>query len=141
MNLFLLLGQLGLAYEHHSEVLFPSGTVYDPFVLRSLDAFIYSLYSGSRFIIVGTPSGISLAPEGGAHQSTITPSVRVALPGVTFCEPAFAQPLDWLLCDGIQRLSEPHGDSLYLRLSTRPIDQGLILRISGSTGAKSFALR
>ena len=124
MNLFLLLGQLGLAHEHHGEMLVPIGTVYDPFVLRGLDAFIYSLYNAARFIVAGTPSGVTLAPEGGAHQSTITASVGMELPGVCFCEPAYATEVDWLLCDGVSRLSAPDGESLYLRLSTRPIDQG-----------------
>ncbi len=122
MNLFLLLGQLGLAHEHHGEMLVPIGTVYDPFVLRGLDAFVYSLYNGSRFIVAGTPSGVTLAPEGGAHQSTITASIGMELPGVCFSEPAYATEVDWLLCDGIRRLSTPDGESSYLRLSTRPVD-------------------
>lgn len=124
MNLFLLLHALGLAHELHGEHLLPVGTVYDPFVCRGLDAFIYALYNGARFVVVGTPAGITLAPEGGAHQSSITPSIGLELPGVTYAEPAYALALDWLLCDGLQRLSHPTGDSLYLRLSTRPIDQG-----------------
>ena len=123
MNLFLLMGQLGLAHEHHGEMLLPIGTVYDPFVLRGLDALIYGTYSDARFIVVGTPAGITLAPEGGAHQSTITASVGLELPGVDFCEPAFATALDWLLCDALRRLGDPSGSSTYLRLSTRPIDQ------------------
>ena len=76
MNLFLLLGQLGLAWDLSGQPLLPVGTVYDPFVCRGLDAFIYSVYSGARFLIAGTPSGVTLAPEGGAHQSTITPFDR-----------------------------------------------------------------
>ena len=72
MNLFLLLGQLGLSWDLSGQPLLPVGTVYDPFVLRGLDAFLYGTYSGSRFVVAGTPSGITLAPEGGAHQSTIT---------------------------------------------------------------------
>jgi pyruvate dehydrogenase E1 component len=123
MNLFLLLHALGLGHELHGEHLLPIGTVYDPFVCRGLDAFIYALYNGARFIVVGTPAGVTLAPEGGAHQSSITPSIGLELPGVTYAEPAFARALDWLLCDGLRRLSDPIGDSLYLRLSTRPIDQ------------------
>lgn len=124
MNLFLLLGQLGLAHDHHGEPLLPVGTVYDPFVLRGLDAFLYSLYSGSRFVVVGTPSGVTLAPEGGAHQSTITPSVGLELPGLTASEPAYAECLDWLLCDALADLDRPAGRAHYIRLSTRPIDQG-----------------
>ncbi|HEX6257805.1 MAG TPA: 1-deoxy-D-xylulose-5-phosphate synthase N-terminal domain-containing protein [Euzebyales bacterium] len=123
MNLFLLLCQLGLAHEHHGELLLPVGTVYDPFVLRGLDAFVYALYSGARFVLAGTPSGVTLAPEGGAHQSTITASVGVELPGVAFAEPTYAAEVDWLLCDGLGRLTAADGESLYLRLSTRPIDQ------------------
>ena len=79
--------------------------------------------NGARFVVVGTPSGVSLAPEGGAHQSTITPSIGIELPGLTLAEPAYAAALDWLLCDGLARLARPDGDSLYLRLSTRPLDQ------------------
>jgi pyruvate dehydrogenase E1 component len=125
MNLFLLLGQLGLAHELSGEALLPVGTVYDPFVCRGLDALIYSLYSGARFVVVGTPAGITLAPEGGAHQSTITASIGLELPGLTLAEPAYAGALDWLLCDGLARLHEPGGggSALYLRLSTRPVDQ------------------
>lgn len=123
MNLFLLLGQLGLSHDHHGEMLIPIGTVYDPFVLRGLDALIYSLYNGSRFIVAGTPAGITLAPEGGAHQSSITPSVGLELPGITQTEPTYARAVDWMLLDGIRRLSEVDGTSLYMRMSTRPIDQ------------------
>jgi len=123
MNLFMLLGQLGLSHEHHGQHLLPIGAVYDPFVLRGLDAFIYSLYNGARFIVAGTPSGVTLAPEGGAHQSTITASVGAELPHVNYVEPAFATEVDWLLCEGARQLSTPDGESTYLRLSTRPIDQ------------------
>ncbi len=122
MNMFMLLGQLGLSHDHHGEHLLPVGTVYDPFVLRGLDAFIYSLYNGSRFVVAGTPSGVTLAPEGGAHQSTITPSVGIELPGVHYAEPAFASEVDWLLCDALDQLGSPDGESCYLRLSTRPLD-------------------
>ena len=133
MNLFMLLGQLGLSWDHSSQPLIPIGTVYDPFVLRGLDAFIYSVYSGARFIITGTPSGVTLAPEGGAHQSTITPSVGMELPGVVLMEPAYAQALDWLLCDALTHVAgqreettpelRPTELAFYFRLTTRPIDQ------------------
>ena len=124
MNLFLLLGQLGLTQEHTGETLIPIGTVYDPFVLRGLDAFIYGLYSGSKFIVVGTPAGVTLSYEGGAHQSTITPSVGAELPSVSSVEPAYGVALDWLLCDGMANVVDRvSGESMYLRLTTRPIDQ------------------
>ncbi len=123
MNLFLLLGQLGLAGDMFGEPLIPIGTVYDPFVLRGLDAFVYGTYTNSRFIVVGTPSGVTLSYEGGAHQSIVTPSVGMGLPGVVIIEPAYARALDWLLCDAIAHLQDPEGEAAYFRLSTRPIDQ------------------
>ncbi len=123
MNLFMLLGQLGLSHDHHGEQLLPIGTVYDPFVLRGLDALIYGLYNDARFVVTGTPSGVTLAPEGGAHQSTITASVGAELPGLTYAEPAYATEVDWLLCDAVDALGRDGGGSTYLRLSTRPIDQ------------------
>ena len=133
MNLFTLLGQLGISGDTSDQPLIPIGTVYDPFVLRGLDAFIYSVYSGAKFIVAGTPSGVTLAPEGGAHQSTITPSVGVELPGVVLMEPAFAQSLDWLLCDALAHVAgakknttpdlTPNELAFYFRLTTRSIDQ------------------
>jgi pyruvate dehydrogenase E1 component len=124
MNLFGLLGQLGLAAELSAQPLLPVGTLYDPFVCRGLDAFLYAVYSGSRFVVAGTPSGITLAPEGGAHQSTITASIGLELPGVSYCEPGYAAALDWLLCDALQGILDRRpGAACYLRLSTRPLDQ------------------
>jgi pyruvate dehydrogenase E1 component len=133
MNLFLLLGQLGLGWDLSDQPLLPVGTVYDPFVLRGLDAFIYSVYSGARFIVAGTPSGVTLAPEGGAHQSTITASVGIGLPNVTFIEPAYATALDWLMCGALQAIAAANATppgapvmedgSYYFRLTTRGIDQ------------------
>lgn len=125
MNLFLLLGQLGLSSVLSGQRLIPVGTVYDPFVCRGLDALIYGAYSGARFIVAGTPSGVTLAPEGGAHQSTITPSIGLELPGVTLLEPAYAAAVDWLLCDSVSNIADPRGSgAYYFRLSTRPVDQG-----------------
>jgi pyruvate dehydrogenase E1 component len=132
MNLFSLLGQLGLAWDLSDQPLLPVGTVYDPFVCRGLDAFIHAVYSGARFVIAGTPSGITLAPEGGAHQSLITPSIGLELPNTTFVEPSYAVALDWLLCDALARIAAPRDataadpaedGAYYFRLSTRPIDQ------------------
>lgn len=126
MNFFLLLGQLGLAEHFSGQRLLPIGTLYDPFVARGLDALVYSVYSGASFIFAGTPSGITLAPEGGAHQSTITASIGTELPGLTMHEPAYVQTLDWLVCDALSRIAgsdDQHPASTYFRLSTRPIDQ------------------
>ncbi len=123
MNLFMLLGQLGLSHDHHGEHLLPVGTVYDPFVLRGLDAFIYGLYNDAKFVVAGTPAGVTLAPEGGAHQSTITASVGAELPNLTYFEPAYSTEVDWILCHALDQVGRADGTSSYLRLSTRPIDQ------------------
>ena len=126
-NLLMLLGQLGLAGEMAGEPLLPIGTLYDPFIARALDAYIYSVYSGARFILVGTPSGITLAPEGGAHQSVVTPALGIALPRVIYWEPCFAQELEWVLLEALNamhRREDPQ--SAYLRLTTAPVDQTLL---------------
>ena len=125
-NLFLALGAFGLADELYGQSLLPIGTVYDPFVCRALDAFIYAAYSQARFIVIGTPSGISLSPEGGAHQSLITPGIGVQLPGVTYYEPAYALELEWILLAALAELQDrDSGKSAYLRLSTKPLDQAV----------------
>lgn len=124
MNLFMMLGMAGLSKELLGSTLVPVGTVYDPFVLRGLDSFIYAVYSGAKFIVAGTPSGITLSPEGGAHQSTITASVGIELPKLMMAEPAYAGELEWFLLEGARQcFDRDHGRPLYLRLSTRPVDQ------------------
>jgi pyruvate dehydrogenase E1 component len=125
INLFMALGQLGLSHEINGHLLFPIGTLYDCFVPRGLDAFYYGLYSGSKFIVVGTPSGITLAPEGGAHQSTITGSIGIELPGISAYEPCFGQELEWVLLAGLENI-RTRRDSTYLRLTSKPVDQSLL---------------
>jgi pyruvate dehydrogenase E1 component len=124
MNLFMLLGMLGLSAELSGQLLIPIGTVYDPFVCRGLDALIYGVYSGARFIFAGTPSGITLSPEGGAHQSTITPSIGAELPGLAMVEPCYARELEWAMVAALRAcLDRERGHATYLRLSTKPVDQ------------------
>jgi pyruvate dehydrogenase E1 component len=127
MNLFMALGQFGLSYELTGQHLIPIGTVYDPFVCRGLDALIYGLYGGSKMIFAGTPAGVSLSPEGGAHQSTVTPSLGVELPGLDFYEPAFAREVEWALLEALRQCCDrEHGLSTYFRLSTKTVDQSLM---------------
>jgi pyruvate dehydrogenase E1 component len=124
MNLFMLLGQLGLSHELNGELLLPVGTVYDPFVCRGLDALIYGVYSESKFVFAGTPAGVTLSPEGGAHQSAITASIGLELPNLHLYEPCFARETEWCLLEGLRQcLDRAGGSSTYLRLSTRAIDQ------------------
>jgi pyruvate dehydrogenase E1 component len=125
-NLFLALGSFGLTRELSGTTLLPIGTLYDPFVSRGLDALYHALYAGGRFIVVATPSGVSLSPEGGAHQSVITPGIGIALPAITYYEPVFAREVEWILLEGLRGLMRGgNAGSLYLRLSTKPIDQTL----------------
>ncbi|MEY8117424.1 transketolase [Falsihalocynthiibacter sp. BN13B15] len=137
MNLFLLLGAAGLSHSLFGKRLIPIGTLYDPFVVRGLDALNYACYQDARFMVVGTPSGVTLAPEGGAHQSIGTPLIGMSQDGLAAFEPAFADELatimEWafgyLQRDGAgdpdERtwLRDETGGSVYLRLSTNPVEQ------------------
>jgi pyruvate dehydrogenase E1 component len=125
VNLTGLLSELGLTWARDGQPLFPVGTLYDPFVGRALEPWSFGLYAGGQSILVGTPSGVTLAPEGGAHQSVTTPSIGLEQPGVTAWEPAFARDLEWILLHAMSRIGRKGGESAYLRLSTRPVDQEL----------------
>ena len=124
-NLVGLLSELGVTWSRDGQPLFPIGTIYDPFVTRALEPWSFGIYAGGQSILVGTPSGITLAPEGGAHQSVITPSIGLEQPGCLAWEPAFGQDLEWTLLDALSRLGRDGGTSSYFRLSTRPVDQSL----------------
>lgn len=139
MNLFLLLGAAGLSHSLFGARLLPVGTVYDPFIARGLDALNYACYQDARFIIAGTPSGVTLAPEGGAHQSVGTPLIGMSQDGLAAFEPAFLDELALIMgwaFDYMQRdgegdpdehswLRDETGGAVYLRLSTRPVEQPL----------------
>ena len=122
-NLFLQLAALGLAGPMFGARLLPIGTLYDPFIKRGLDALNYALYQDARFILVATPSGITLAPEGGAHQSIAEPLIGMAQPGLIAFEPAFADELAVLLRWALVEIQRDGGESVYFRLSTRPTAQ------------------
>jgi len=137
MNLFLLLGAAGLSHSLFGKRLLPVGTLYDPFVCRGLDALNYACYQDARFMVVGTPSGITLSYEGGAHQSVGTPLIGMSQDGLAAFEPAFVDELavimQWAF-EYMQKDGEPDpdertwlrdetGGSVYLRLSTNPLEQ------------------
>jgi pyruvate dehydrogenase E1 component len=122
-NLFLLLAALGLSAPIFGARLLPIGTLYDPFINRGLDALNYACYQDARFIVVATPAGLTLAPEGGAHQSINTPLIGIGQDGLAAYEPAFVDELAVLLRWSFARLQAEDGGSTYLRLSTRPIEQ------------------
>ncbi len=122
-NLFILLAALGLSAPLFGERLLPIGTVYDPFISRGLDALNYACYQDARFIVVGTPSGVSLAAEGGAHQSIYEPLLGMGQPGLTSFEPTWADELCEILRWSFEHLQDDDGGAVYLRLSTRPVEQ------------------
>jgi pyruvate dehydrogenase E1 component len=124
-NLVGLLGELGATWSRDGQPLLAIGTMYDPFVNRALEPWSFGMYAGGQSILVGTPSGVTLAPEGGAHQSITTPSVGLEQPRCVAWEPAFGQDLEWTLLHALSRLGREDGTSAYFRLSTRPIDQTL----------------
>jgi pyruvate dehydrogenase E1 component len=122
-NLFLLLAALGLSAPVFGARLLPIGTLYDPFINRGLDALNYACYQNARFMVVATPSGITLAPEGGAHQSINTPLVGMGQAGLTYFEPAFVDELSTIMAWSLRHMQAEDGGSVYLRLSTRPLAQ------------------
>jgi pyruvate dehydrogenase E1 component len=125
MNLFILLSALGLSHQINGARLLPVGTLYDPFIERGLDALNYACYQDARFMVAATPSGITLAPEGGAHQSIATPLIGMAQDGLASFEPAFVDELAVIMRWGFEHMQREAGEggSVYLRLSTRSIDQ------------------
>ena len=122
-NFFIALASLGLAAPHFGTRLLPVGTVYDPFIARGLDALNYGCYQDARFLLIGTPSGITLAGEGGAHQSINTPLIGMGQPNLAYFEPAFADELALMMRWAFDHMQRPDGSSVYLRLTTRAIAQ------------------
>jgi pyruvate dehydrogenase E1 component len=123
VNLVGLLGELGATWSRDGQPLLPVGTIYDPFVARALEPWSFGIYAGGQSILVGTPSGVTLGPEGGAHQSVVTPSIGIEQPGCVAWEPAFGRDFEWTFLHALSQLGRPGGSSAYFRLSTRPIDQ------------------
>jgi pyruvate dehydrogenase E1 component len=122
-NLFLMLAAAGLSGDLFGQRLFPIGTLYDPFIARGLDSLNYACYQDARFLLVATPSGITLGPEGGAHQSINPPLIALGQPGIRHYEPAYADELAAMMQEAFRLIDDPNGESTYLRLSTRSIQQ------------------
>ena len=122
-NLFIQLAAFGLSHELFGARLLPIGTLYDPFIARGLDALNYACYQDARFMIVATPSGVTLAPEGGAHQSIHTPLIGIGQPNLLTYEPTYVDELAVLMRHGLEHMQALDGGSVYLRLSTRSLAQ------------------
>jgi pyruvate dehydrogenase E1 component len=113
--------------DHFAGIPFlPLMTVYDFFIKRALDQLYYNLYWGSSFVLVGTPSGITLAPEGAQHSW----KSDIQIPNLITWEPAFAIEMEWILCDAIRRhfARDNKGRSgVLIRAVTRALHQNLML--------------
>jgi pyruvate dehydrogenase E1 component len=123
VNLVGLLGELGATWSRDGQPLLPVGTIYDPFVARALEPWSFGIYAGGQSILVGTPSGVTLGPEGGAHQSINPPLIALGQPGLRHYEPAFVDELALLMEEGFRLMQAKDGESVYLRLTTRTIRQ------------------
>jgi pyruvate dehydrogenase E1 component len=124
-NLVGLISELGATWSRDNNPLYPIGTIYDPFVTRALEPWSFGMYAGGQSILVGTPSGVTLAPEGGAHQSIMTASIGIEQPQCVAWEPAFAQDLEWCLLHALDSLGRADGTSAYFRLTTRMLEQSI----------------
>ena len=122
-NLFLLLASLGISDKLFGKRILPVGTIYDTFIGRGLDALNYATYVDARFILVGTPSGVTLSHEGGAHQSIITPNIGISQPNLAYYEPSYADELEFLFFWGLEYIQKEEGSSIYFRLSTKKLIQ------------------
>jgi pyruvate dehydrogenase E1 component len=125
VNLVGAMSELGATWSRWGQPLIPVGVMYDPFLERALEPWSFGIYAGGQSILVGTPSGVTLAAEGGAHQSIKTPSIGLEQPDCLSYEPAFVIDTEWTLLAAMDQIGRPGGKSAYLRLSTRPVDQAM----------------
>ena len=122
-NLFLLLASLGISDKLFGKRILPIGTIYDTFISRGLDTLNYATYIDARFILIGTPSGVTLSHEGGAHQSILTPNIGISQPNLTYYEPSFVDELEFLFFWALEYIQKQDGSSIYFRLSTKKLTQ------------------
>ncbi|MBL8858255.1 MAG: pyruvate dehydrogenase [Planctomycetes bacterium] len=104
----------------------PMMTVYDFFIKRALDQLYYNLYWGSEFVLMGTPSGVTLSSEGAQHSW----KSDIQIPNLITWEPTFALEVDWILADAIQRQMVDTNEGrkgVLIRAVTRGVQQSLLL--------------
>lgn len=121
-NVMSCVGSFGRIRDTLGVPVMPLMTVYDFFIKRALDQYFYNLYWKSSFICVGTPSGVTLSPEGAQHGW----KSDFQIPGQITWEPFFCIELDWILCESFKRhlLNDNAGrNGTLLRLVTRGADQ------------------
>jgi pyruvate dehydrogenase E1 component len=125
-NVMSCVGSFGRMRDQIGVPFIPLMTVYDFFVKRALDQFFYNLYWKSSFILVGTPSGVTLSPEGAQHGW----KSDIQIPQQITWEPAFCVELDWIMSDAIRRhltYDNEGRTGVFIRGVTRGLDQKLLL--------------
>ncbi len=119
-------GAFGKMAHYTGNPSFPIMTVYDFFIKRALDQLYYNLYWGAEFVIIGTPSGVTLSFEGAQHSW----KSDIQIPNLITWEPCFAIEMDWILSDAIRRHMLDQNDGrrgVLVRAVTRAIPQALLL--------------
>lgn len=127
-NVASCMGSFGKIRETLGIPLMPLMTVYDFFIKRALDQLFYNLYWRSSFILVGTPSGVTLSHEGAQHGW----KSDIQIPNQVTWEPFFVQELDWIFVDAIKRhlTGDDHDRSgVIVRGVTRGVDQKQFLQL------------
>lgn len=126
-NVMSCVGSFGRIRDLLGVPIMPLMTVYDFFIKRALDQYFYNLYWKSSFICVGTPSGVTLSPEGAQHGW----KSDFQIPNQITWEPFYCQELDWILSDSIRRhmfYDNEGRTGVLIRGVTRGVEQKDFLR-------------
>lgn len=92
-------GAFGKMRDHVGLPFLPIMTIYDFFIKRAYDQLYYNLYWKSGFIVVGTPAGVTLSPEGAQHSW----KSDIQMPNLITWEPFYAHEVDWILAESVRR--------------------------------------
>ncbi len=144
-NAMSAVGSFGMMQEFTGLPFVPIMTVYDFFVKRALDQLYYDVYWGAEFILMGTPSGVTLSSEGAQHSW----KSDIQMPNLITWEPSFAIEMDWILTDAIQRQMSDNNagrTGVMVRGVTRGLEQKIMLErvrrhASNKADAPDAALR
>lgn len=124
-NAMVALGAFGKLRDLTGVPILPALTIYDFFIKRALDQLYYDLYWGASFLLIGTPSGVTLAPEGAQHSW----KSDLQLPNLITWEPAFAIEMEWIFADAVRRHFERDDrgrTGVLVRAVTRSLSQKVL---------------
>ncbi|MCC7382583.1 MAG: pyruvate dehydrogenase [Deltaproteobacteria bacterium] len=126
-NCMTAVGAIGKLRDRLGIPVLPMMTVYDFFIKRALDQLYYNLYWSAGFVVIGTPSGATLSPEGAQHSW----KSDIQMPNLITWEPFFAIEVDWILSETVRRhfLRQDEGRSgVIIRAVTRATKQGELIK-------------